>query len=775
MTRKFQHTLLAVIIGLIVMALGGSGIAVYQAININIKNNALRELSVGQNVFNRLLESNQANLTQRASILADDFGFKRAVATNENDTIISALSNHGERVNADLLLLLDTRGDIIASTHNITTIQPTLVKQIQNPQAISSFAIIEQQLYQFVLVPVRAPQLIAWTGLGFVVDTNLANTFKRITNEDITFLLSDNNNRFIGAVSTLPESLLPANVTQYSEQIDTLLDNLKQQNWISQSSHLAHLGKGRVDVLLSASLTQAQSDFRTLYMQVVIIIAVILALSALLALWFGRTVTRPIEALVLSAKAYANGHYEEQPKVTSRNEFGVLANTLVNMSAAIQEREASILYQALHDPHTDLPNKRSLDQDITERLKNGKADLTLALIRVVNFDELTDRYGTLWSRGFFKKVIARLQQSNPQCYWYRSSTTQLVTLVPHLNEKNLKQWAGQVIEKNHIKIEHEGFSVPVILHCGIVINQANSTSYDQLLRRSHIALHNASTAPSKFSIYQAGQDENHLRQIQITHNLQLAIAQQSLSLHVQPKFHLEKDTTIEVEALLRWNDAELGQVFPDEFIPAAESSGFINELTYWVLEQALIQLQVWEKEGIDIAIGINISAHDLLHAGFVDHVTSQLQHFGIAPEKLILEVTESAMVENPEDAITYLNALHDAGIGLSIDDFGTGYSSLSQLKQMPVDELKIDKSFVMQLASSDDDQKIVKSTVQLAHSLHHTVIAEGVEDEESLCLLRAMGCDCVQGYFISRPMPIDTFAQWYRQQPSYREAFEESV
>jgi len=215
-----------------------------------------------------------------------------------------------------------------------------------------------------------------------------------------------------------------------------------------------------------------------------------------------------------------------------------------------------------------------------------------------------------------------------------------------------------------------------------------------------------------------------------------------------------------VEALARWQHAKDGWISPVEFIPMIEQSGMIRDFTLWAVKQAIQQSRIWIEAGLDIAVAVNLSARNLLDPSLAESITKILEAEQLDPRFLTLEITESAVMSRPESALTLLSRLHDIGIKLSVDDFGTGYSSLSYLKKLPVSELKIDQSFVAGITENEDDAVIVRSTIDLGHNLGLEVVAEGVEDSETLDLLAIFGCDVAQGYYVSRPLPAGEFVAW---------------
>jgi EAL domain-containing protein (putative c-di-GMP-specific phosphodiesterase class I) len=255
------------------------------------------------------------------------------------------------------------------------------------------------------------------------------------------------------------------------------------------------------------------------------------------------------------------------------------------------------------------------------------------------------------------------------------------------------------------------------------------------------------------------------RNISLMADLRKAIPNGELRLYCQPKLDVGRRQTCGLEALVRWEHPSRGLLHPGEFIHLAESTGLITSLTYWVLEDALRQLYAWRESGIEHPVSVNMSAHDLRDAQFLERVSDNLATWGAPPGMLEFELTESALMEDPVKALEVLHGLKQMDVALSIDDFGTGYSSLSYLRKLPVDTIKIDQSFVRGLVSDSGCAAIVRSTIDLAHNLHLHVIAEGVEDEPTFDALSQLGCDAAQGFCLGRPMPAAEFQGWLGAQP----------
>jgi EAL domain-containing protein (putative c-di-GMP-specific phosphodiesterase class I) len=297
--------------------------------------------------------------------------------------------------------------------------------------------------------------------------------------------------------------------------------------------------------------------------------------------------------------------------------------------------------------------------------------------------------------------------------------------------------------------------VDVRASIGIAPAESNNDTPEALLRRADVAMYTAKRAGSGYALYASEADQNSPEHLALASELRRAIAEDQLELHYQPKLDLRTGRIHSVEALVRWRHPQRGLLNPADFIGLAESIGLIDELSEWVLNAAGSQCRTWRNSGNELAVAVNLSARNLPDPRLPQTVAALLGTYGLVPESLILELTESTLLEDSRRALTVVGALRQIGVRMSIDDFGTGYSSLVHLKQLPVDELKIDQTFVRHLATNANDAAIVRSTIALAHDLGLTVVAEGVEDQRACELLAGYGCDVVQGYYIGRPVPVE--------------------
>lgn len=421
-----------------------------------------------------------------------------------------------------------------------------------------------------------------------------------------------------------------------------------------------------------------------------------------------------------------------------------------------KRQEAQLEHQALHDSLTGLPNRTLLHDRLVQAVQHAtrhQLGLALIVMDLNRFKEINDTLGHPIGDQILKEVTARLQQViRPTETVARLGGDEFAVLLPEADPT----YANHVAQKILLVLKHVFDLGRHNLYIGATIGVAmfpeHGDNAETLTRHADVAMYNAQRVNSDVAFYNPDQDTHSVARLALEKDLQDAITNDALTLHYQPIFNLHTGELQSVEALLRWTHPEHGVIAPDRIIAVAEETGLIKPLTKWVLNTAIYQCYDWQRKGINTNIAINLSVWNLHDPDLVDVVKDALRILKIPAAKLEFELTESAMMADPERAIAVLNDLHKMGIRIVVDDFGTGFSSLAYLKKLPVDTLKIDKSFVIGMSTDEDDAMIVRSTIDLAHSLRLKVVAEGIETEEAQQRLQEWGCDLGQGYYLGKPM-----------------------
>jgi diguanylate cyclase (GGDEF)-like protein len=425
--------------------------------------------------------------------------------------------------------------------------------------------------------------------------------------------------------------------------------------------------------------------------------------------------------------------------------------------------------QALHDALTGLPNRALFTQQVSSvigRAGSG-ARAAVLLMDLDRFKEVNDTLGHHAGDVVLREVGDRLRRNLPDaCVIARLGGDEFAVLVPHAPDRESAVGiAWQMREALERPLGVGDLSLELGGSIGIAMSPEHGSEPVFLLQRADVAMYAAKAAHSGVEIYAPEHDRSSTRRLALVGMLRAAIERGELTVHYQPKAELASGRVVGVEALARWDHPAFGSVPPDEFIPLAEATGLIRPLTLYVLETALGEARRWQDRGFQLHVAVNVSVRNLLDPELIDSVIDLLGRLRVSARRLTLEITEGQIMEDPERMIQVLHGLRSHGIQLSVDDFGTGYSSLAYLKRLPVNEVKVDKSFVTHAATDQADAAIVRSAIDLGRNLGLRVVAEGIEDRQSWDLLAAMGCDLAQGYYLARPMPAAELLDWLSVRP----------
>jgi diguanylate cyclase (GGDEF)-like protein len=423
-------------------------------------------------------------------------------------------------------------------------------------------------------------------------------------------------------------------------------------------------------------------------------------------------------------------------------------------------------YQALHDALTGLANRtlfhRRVDRAVAAARGTGRGGCVL-LVDLDRFKEVNDTLGHHVGDALLRELADRLRAAvGDKGTIARLGGDEFAILLPRVSEAADAIWFATLIDvavTEAFLIEDE-LTLEIGASVGIALFPEHGDDAVTLLQRADVAMYAAKAARTGPQVYAPERDSNSIRRLSLVAELRKAIDQGEIAVHYQPQAALPEGRVVGVEALVRWNHPHLGPVQPDEFIAVAEHSGHIRPLTRYVLGAALRQARAWHLAGLDLGVAVNLSPRALLDDDLPEAVERLLTETGVDAGRLTIELTESAIMADPEHAVGLLTRLSDLGVQLSIDDFGTGYSSLSYLKRLPVNELKIDRSFVRTMSTDPSDAAIVRSTIELAHNLGLSVVAEGIEDAATFAELAALGCDVGQGFLLSRPLAAARVEEW---------------
>jgi diguanylate cyclase (GGDEF)-like protein len=746
--NSFKNRLLILIVALIALAQGATLVLVLSYVYRDTRAQSEHALRAAQTVLEHQLESRSARLAATAEVLISDFGFKAAVASADVATIRSALANHADRVGADVAMMFSADGRLVASTVKTklalaeALVRPTM-SDAEHPHADSFVAVLAGQPMQFVLTSVRAPEPIAWVAFGFVMNEAEARSLGSLVDLDVRFEL-------------------PAVHTQRAHLSNppVLITTDGAEQFLVMRTPLA-TRLGAVDLVLRRPMREVMASYFKIRNALLTIAALALACAIALALRVGRSAARPVEVLAQAAQRIEAGHYDEPVELRGGAEFVRLAQTFNGMQIGLREREERIRYQASHDPLTQLPNRYGAREQLAQLLGRGIA-VTVLLLDLHRFRDLNASVDRETSDRLLRAVAQKIRQCvDSRHYLARVGPDQFALLFETAEARAAEEAALAIAEQLRSGLTVGELRVALIVRAGIAsVASAGASNADDLLRQADSAVLEAKEHGVPVVFYEAARDAEQRRGIMLVAELRRAITQNKLTLAYQPIVDLKSGAVHHLEALVRWTHASLGPISPAEFVPLAERAAVIGDLTHWVVATVCAQLRQWQASDYRARVAVNLSAGDVTNPSLPAFVFRSAGEAGIGADQLMFEVTESAIMRQPQLAVPVMQQLRAAGCRFAIDDFGTGHSSLAQLHALPVDDLKIDRGFVTDLGSSERSLLIVRATSDLGHGLGLQIVAEGVETTEAWSTLLRLGCDLAQGYLISRPLVPAELLAW---------------
>jgi diguanylate cyclase (GGDEF)-like protein len=488
---------------------------------------------------------------------------------------------------------------------------------------------------------------------------------------------------------------------------------------------------------------------------------------------------REIIAVPLRSGPDALGHLEFSDRQNSLSRYTAedvqVADSLATrLTAAIENQDLvrRLQHAAYHDLLTGLPTRARLGQHLDTAIDEVSAqDGVVALVQLDldRFKEVNDSLGHTWGDELLVLVGQRLSRSSPTgALVARVGADEFAVAARVSSPAEAVELAAALREAVSTSYPLAGLTIDAAATVGVALAPDHGDDAPTLMRRVDVALSNAKQVGRRVSMYDPSMEQESLQRLRLVTELRAALAAGQVIVRYQPKVSLRSRELVGVEALVRWNHPEYGEVAPDRFVPLAEVTGLIGILTDHVLRASLAQCRQWLDRDLRIPVAVNLSARSLHDAEFPERVAGMLREYEVPPELLSFELTESSVMTDPDRMQPVLLRLHELGTGLSIDDFGTGYSSLSQLRRLPVDEVKIDKEFVFTMGTDLGDLAIVRAIIELGHSLGLQVVAEGVEDELARDLLLGNDCDVIQGYLVSRALDPDRLDAWLSARATVR-------
>ncbi|MDC8830533.1 putative bifunctional diguanylate cyclase/phosphodiesterase [Alteromonas gilva] len=727
-----------------------------QQVNSNIK--------LANTVLEQVLADRREQLLNSARVLTDDFGFKQAVATGDVPTIRSVLQNHGQRIESDFMVLTDLNGDVIESQPQYfdqgdAFPHSLIIEEVLEAGGAEEALIVDGSLYQMIMLPVYAPTPIAIAGIGFLDGDEFLKQIKAIIQADI---IVSARQLVDGRPEVLHSSLAhdkALQVLQADQQSFSWFDVtfMRKNTYLTRSVELPETLANQVDITLTVDVSPHFDNFTALQINIISISLLAIAGALITSMIMARRVSQPVSRLVNAANLLAAGDYERSVKTTGRLvEINELSEAFSRMKESIQSREARILMQSRMDMLTGLYNRAYMEEIVQNKITNN-VPLQIIGINIRDFRTINDLYGYSNGDNCIVCIAERVKRWNGTAARLSGGELIWFTDTPLTHEQ---------LETFHSILEQpvatQELIMPIKLVFTVVTCPDDARNAQDLFRKMNILLDEAELGTKWLLRFNGEIEQRYLRRLSIITGLKHALhsEQSELSLVYQPKVSLKTLQVTGLEALLRWNSDALGFVPPDEFISIAEQAGFIEQITDWVLTRVVSDLVHLRAQGINIKPAVNLSTQDVQNRPLLEKLISMLSEHQLSASNITLEITESDLVADANLAVENLRYLQDEGFSIAIDDFGTGYSSLAYLKNLPVNAIKIDKSFVLNLTTDKNDQEIVHTILGLATAFNLEVVAEGIEDKQAMSMLARWGCDVAQGYYISRPLTLEALIDW---------------
>jgi diguanylate cyclase (GGDEF)-like protein len=768
--RSLRTRILALVLGLVTLVVAAMAIAIAVKARAEVERQVAVQLRSAADTAREVLKFRGGRLTGAVELLTKDFGFREAVASGDKPTLLSAIENQRARINADLVIVLSQEGRPVVNTHGALTAKTendlqNLIMKDADGETLQLYRLIDGRPYQLVLAPILAPEPIGWAAIGLALDDAVASEMSRLLGVDVSFVAADEQNPVYMASSVnRPEQRQALTANSIPDSTPTLITEGSDK--ILMWSNSIRSANGHLALVLQRSLSNALRPYNEVRNSTFAIGPPLLAVALVLAMLLARSATKPVEELTAAAERLEAGNYSAEVPLPSTSELKHLANAFNTMRAAVADREATIQYQANHDGLTGLQTRSRITPILDEMLVQAHSMRQSVAIYLIEIQQLESIIGS-FGHGAGDQVLAEVARRLVALEHRRErighiGTGRFLILLDSIDPSMVDYQAERMLERLRASFDYSGVSFQLDIRIGIVVFPSDGAQSAELLQRADLALIRAKETGRTVGAYLPGEDSSHRERLIILGELRQAIASNELELHYQPKVDARTSRLVGCEALVRWRHPTKGYIPPGDFIPHAERTGAIRSLTRWVIARALRDLKGWHDGGDKIDVSINVSPLDLADPSFVDSIRTLLVQTGADASAVVLEVTESGAMKDLPATLRVMQQLQVFGIRFSIDDFGTGYSSLAHLKRLPVDEVKIDRSFIKELEARSDDDLIVRSTINLGHAMNLKVVAEGVEVISGWEALGRLGCDLIQGYFISKPLPVQEFTAWMK-------------
>ena len=720
-------------------------VIVGQGIGHFAENATTRDLAANARVFDEILDLRARQMRISTDVLSRDFGFREAVATNDKPTIASALDSLRQRSGSNSAFVVGYDASLTGSSGDAMPDSMELWSALDDG---GKYGVIMQgdRLALAAASPIEVPDLVGWLVVTQPLDDAALGRLVELAAIDLD-------------ASVLRSGRMPNSIAD--APLGEVFERFTGERMLYRVSQLPSLQENlSPQLVLRYSLTRALAEYSGIRWLLSALAVAGLLLVIALSWRVAKTITAPLRKLDEATRLVSAGKRVEV-SIDSDDEIGRLAGSFNAMIEAIDEREKEIVHVGLHDGLTDLPNRKLFVEQLTLAMARRKDDQQVMVVYadLDDFKVVNDTLGHPAGDALLKNVADFLRNDLADATIARLGGDEFAILINGIAPDDDLNTIASAVQSCFMRdIEIEGQKADCSASLGIAVAPADGEDGVTLMKHADLALYRAKhEGKSCYHFFEPSLDEQARQRRQMELDLRKAINEGEFELYFQPLYSLTEERLKGFEALIRWNHPKKGVVSPNDFIPLAEETGLILPIGEWVIREACHQASLWDD---DLAVAVNISPKQFSSPELVSKILNAIAASGIAPNRLELEITESIFIANVEKTMAILHRLRGLGVRIALDDFGTGYSSLSYLRSFPFDKVKIDRSFVTDLASGENGHAIIRAITTLAEALGMETLAEGVEDEKQLEILRREGCRSIQGYLLSRPMSAQQVQSW---------------
>lgn len=760
--RSVRSQFVMLTVALVVMLQGATLVTIFITANHSVTTQAQAHLDAASIELDNVLEARSERLFAGVRALANDPALR--IGASDSDATAVELNRAIDAHDAAFGMLLDRNGSVVTATRSLAPdarSYPQLVLTAGDAGGSTTAIEMDGRIFEVVTVPLPDSRPATWISVAHPVDQSLARELRARIGTDVTLYASDiDAPRAVASSLRLDAEALRSMPAAPGGSAELHYDG---QQYLTRTRAPGSITLP-LRVVLQQPLDAAMAPYKAQQRVTLVIGLMTLVIGLLCVTTLYRRVARPIERFAAAARRIGAGDYTQRLVAGTSQELAALAAAMNRMQRSIAEREEQVTNQAQFDRLTGLPNRflivRKLQESI-QRLDSTGVPISVMLVDLNSFRDIVASFGHDIGDALLAQAAERLRATvDTRHTLARLEGDEFLIVMEGIDPAVAWETAEDILRLLGAGLSVRDVNITMDASIGICAFPGDGSEPDELLLHAAVAKNDARETPENINIYQAGQEDRYVRQLAILGDLRRAVREDEFKLYMQPKVRLSDGSVCGAEALARWDHPTLGFLPPQDFISIAERTGNIPLITQWALTTAVRECRLWIEEGLDIPVSVNLTGVDLLDPNLPCFILETLRDHDLDPSYLTLEITEQSLVYDMAHAAIVLQCLRDLGTRIAIDDFGTGHSSLERIKNLPIDELKIDRSFVKELPDNRKDVAIVRATIDLAHNLGMEVIAEGVESRPAMQWLASQGCEKAQGFFISRPMPAETFSQW---------------